>query len=126
MIFTAVWGWTLERMAYRPLRESFRLAPLITAIGMSIALQNFVQTVQGARVKPLQSLIKGGYTIAEKDGFSVSLSNMQILIVYPPVIRLCSGLTRAPCTVCTKFCNAIDMPIAVISGASRNDSLSGR
>src|SRR3712207_1117391 len=40
MVFTAVWGWTVERIAYRPLRGSFRLAPLITAIGMSIVLQN--------------------------------------------------------------------------------------
>ena len=32
MVLTAVWGWTVERMAYRPLRESFRLAPLITAM----------------------------------------------------------------------------------------------
>ena len=36
MLLTAVWGWTVERIAYRPLRESFRLAPLITAIGVSI------------------------------------------------------------------------------------------
>ena len=36
-VLTAVWGWTLERVAYRPLRASFRLAPLITAIGMSIS-----------------------------------------------------------------------------------------
>ena len=53
MLLTSVWGWTVERIAYRPLRGSFRLAPLITAIGMSIILQNFVQIVQGARVKPL-------------------------------------------------------------------------
>ena len=43
MLLTSVWGWTVERIAYRPLRGSFRLAPLITAIGMSIVLQNFVQ-----------------------------------------------------------------------------------
>ena len=48
MAFTAVWGWTVERLAYRPLRGSFRLAPLITAIGVSIVLQNFVQLTQGA------------------------------------------------------------------------------
>ena len=35
-------------MAYRPLRGSFRLAPLISAIGVSIFLQNYVQIVQGA------------------------------------------------------------------------------
>ena len=38
----ALYGWTVERVAYRPLRGSFRLAPLISAIGMSITLQNFV------------------------------------------------------------------------------------
>ena len=61
MALTAVWGWAVERVAYRPLRGSFRLAPLITAIGMSIFLQNYVQLVQGARVKPLPPLITGGY-----------------------------------------------------------------
>ena len=47
MLLTAMWGWTVERIAYRPLRESFRLAPLITAIGMSIILQNFIQIAHG-------------------------------------------------------------------------------
>ncbi len=50
MLLTAVYGWALERVAYRPLRGSPRLAALITAIGMSIFLQNYVQLVQGARV----------------------------------------------------------------------------
>ena len=63
MALTAVWGWTVERLAYRPLRGSFRLAPLITAIGMSIVLQNFVQLVQGARVKPLPPIVTGGYAL---------------------------------------------------------------
>ena len=50
---TALYGWSVERVAYRPLRHSFRLAPLISAIGMSIFLQNYVQIFQGARVKPM-------------------------------------------------------------------------
>ena len=81
MIFTAAYGWTVERIAYRPLRGSFRLAPLISAIGMSIFLQNFVQLLQGARVKTMQPLISGGVTLMEKDGFTVVLSYMQMLIV---------------------------------------------
>ncbi len=85
MLFTAVWGWTVERIAYRPLRESFRLAPLITAIGMSIILQNFIQVAQGARVKPLQPVITGGYQIFDEGGFAVNLSNIQILIVVTTV-----------------------------------------
>jgi branched-chain amino acid transport system permease protein len=84
MIFTSAWGWTVERLAYRPLRGSFRLAPLITAIGMSITLQNFVQVTQGARVKPLPPQITGGiniFTASPTDGINVQLSYMQIIII---------------------------------------------
>ncbi len=88
MALTAIWGWTVERLAYKPLRESFRLAPLITAIGMSIVLQNFVQIAQGARVKPLQPIITGGHALMERDGFVVNLSNMQILIVITTVVLM--------------------------------------
>src|SRR5262245_66213552 len=62
MLLTSLYGWAVERLAYRPLRHSFRLAPLISAIGMSIVLQNYVQIAQGARVKPLPPLVQGGYT----------------------------------------------------------------
>src|SRR5438309_8240520 len=51
MLLTSLVNWTIERLAYRPLRGSFRLAPLISAIGMSIFLSNFVQVAQGPRVK---------------------------------------------------------------------------
>ena len=88
MVLTSAYGWTVERLAYRPLRGSFRLAPLITAIGMSIVLQNYVQIAQGARVKPLQPVITGGYTIMEKNGFAVNLSNMQIIIVATTVVLM--------------------------------------
>jgi branched-chain amino acid transport system permease protein len=62
MLLTSLWNWTIERVAYRPLRGSFRLAPLITAIGMSIALSNFVQVVQGPRNKPIPALVSGRST----------------------------------------------------------------
>jgi branched-chain amino acid transport system permease protein len=81
MLLTSVYGWALERIAYRPLRGSPRLAALISAIGMSIALQNYVQLVQGARVKTLQPVIHGGFTLTESGEFAVTLSYMQILIV---------------------------------------------
>ncbi len=58
-LLTSLYGWTVERMAYRPLRGSFRLAPLISAIGMSIVLQNYVQNAQGADKKAFPSLIPG-------------------------------------------------------------------
>jgi branched-chain amino acid transport system permease protein len=81
MLFTALYGWAVERIAYRPLRGSFRLAPLISAIGMSIFLQNYVQITQGARVKPMPPLIHGGLTVFESGGFAVQLSYLQIVII---------------------------------------------
>ncbi len=88
MLLTSVYGWALERLAYRPLRGSPRLAALISAIGMSIALQNYVQLVQGARVKALQPVITGGITLTERAGFTVVLSYMQILIFVTTVILM--------------------------------------
>ncbi|HSS65567.1 MAG TPA: branched-chain amino acid ABC transporter permease LivH, partial [Gammaproteobacteria bacterium] len=80
MLLTSVYGWALERVAYRPLRHSPRLAALITAIGMSIFLQNYVQLLQGARVKPLQPVISGGFQFFSDGQFTVTLSYLQIII----------------------------------------------
>ncbi|MEK9797231.1 MAG: branched-chain amino acid ABC transporter permease LivH, partial [Alphaproteobacteria bacterium] len=80
ILLTAVYGWTLERIAYRPLRGSQRLAALISAIGMSIFLQNFVQLSQGARVKSIQPVVNGRFSLYEGEGFTVTLSYMQIMI----------------------------------------------
>ncbi len=81
IFFTSVYGWSVERMAYRPLRGSARLAPLISAIGMSILLQNYVQLAQGARVKPLRPMIEGGLHIPLGDGPGARLAYVQVLIV---------------------------------------------
>jgi branched-chain amino acid transport system permease protein len=88
MALTALYGWTVERFAYRPLRGSFRLAPLISAIGMSIILQNYVQIVQGARVKPLPPLITGSHTLMHNEGFNVDISNIQIIVVLVTVVLM--------------------------------------
>ncbi|HEY1723176.1 MAG TPA: branched-chain amino acid ABC transporter permease LivH [Magnetospirillaceae bacterium] len=80
VVLTPVYGWTIERVAYRPLRSAPRLAPLITAIGMSIFLQNYVQVLQGAKNKPLQPIIRGGFEILRRGDYNVSISIMQIFI----------------------------------------------
>ena len=83
-----LYGWSIERVAYRPLRGSFRLAPLISAIGMSILLQNFAQVSQGARVKPIAPVIPGGFEVMNDGGFAVQLSWMQIVIFVVTMIVL--------------------------------------
>ena len=92
VVFTSVYGWAVERTAYRPLRGSTRLAPLISAIGMSIFLQNMVQLTQGARVKPISPVLVGGFDLYAADGFTVHLAYSQLLIVLVTVL-LMAGFT---------------------------------
>ena len=81
MALTSLWGWTLERLAYRPLRGSFRLAPLISAIGISIFLSNFVQVAQGARNKPTPPMLPDVIPLFERNGYVVALSYKQVIIM---------------------------------------------
>jgi branched-chain amino acid transport system permease protein len=88
MVFTSLVNWTIERVAYRPLRGSFRLAPLISAIGMSIFLSNFVQVTQGPRNKPIPPLLQDGIVLMQGNGFDVTLSYRQIIIWFITAVLL--------------------------------------
>jgi len=88
MATTALYGWTIERIAYRPLRQSFRLAPMLSAIGMSFVLSNFAQVSQGAKVKAVPPIVPGGFTLLNSNGFTVSLSYVQIIVVVTTVVLL--------------------------------------
>lgn len=81
MVVTALWNWAIERVAYRPLRGSFRLAPLISAIGMSIFLSNFVQVVQGPRNKTIPSMFDTVIPLTSGGSYNVTLSYKQVMIV---------------------------------------------
>jgi branched-chain amino acid transport system permease protein len=77
MIYCAAYGVTMERIAYRPLRNAPRLSPLISAIGMSIFLQNYVQVAQGARDKAFPNLLAlGGFEL-----WGAYVSGQQIFIL---------------------------------------------
>ena len=80
MLLTSLVNWAIERLAYRPLRGSFRLAPLISAIGMSIFLMNFVQVAQGPRNKAVPPMLQQVIVIMERDGYEVTLSYRQMVI----------------------------------------------
>src|SRR5215468_2483120 len=71
MLFTALVNWTIERVAYQPLRGSFRLAPLISAIGMSIFLMNFVQVAQGLRNKSIPPMVQGEFVLMGHEDYEV-------------------------------------------------------
>ncbi|MBA2817445.1 high-affinity branched-chain amino acid ABC transporter permease LivH [Candidatus Pantoea persica] len=80
ILISSAYGWSIERVAYKPVRASKRLIALISAIGMSIFLQNYVSLTQGSRDLALPSLINGQWTLGESNGFAATVSTMQIVI----------------------------------------------
>lgn len=84
MVFTSVYGFAVERVAYRPLRNAPKLAPLISAIGMSIFLQNYVQLTQGARVKSLPPVFTQNFHLTD----SLTISTVQLLILGTTTVLL--------------------------------------
>jgi branched-chain amino acid transport system permease protein len=87
---TALYGWSVERIAYRPLRGSTRLAPLISAIGMSIILANSVLLLQEARGKPLPLVTEDQFyppfVFLEVDGLTAQITDKQILIMIVTIL----------------------------------------
>jgi branched-chain amino acid transport system permease protein len=82
MAFCAAYGALIERTAYRPLRNATKLAPLISAMGMSITLQNFVMLAQGKEYKNLPPLLPlTGFTL-----FGANVSPVQVFILVASVL----------------------------------------
>jgi len=130
MILASAYNWTVERLAYRPLRGSFRLAPLISAIGMSIVLQEFVRVAQGGRPKPMQPIVTGGYEIMERASsqgeFIVRLSNIQIIIIVTTLSLMAiftAIITRTPLGRAQRSCEQ-DMKMASLLGIDINKTIS--
>ncbi|WP_207063688.1 branched-chain amino acid ABC transporter permease LivH [Motiliproteus sp. SC1-56] len=80
MAITAVYGWSIEHVAYRPLRNSTRLAPLISAIGVSLILQNYAQISQGAGTQSVPTLIEGALRFGDDNAF-FQITYMQMMII---------------------------------------------
>ncbi len=57
VVYSSAYGYTVEKIAYKPLRQAQRLSPLISAIGMSIFLQNYVLLAQTSDFVSFPSLI---------------------------------------------------------------------
>jgi len=76
-LYCGAYGFTLEKIAYRPLRHVHRLAPLISAIGMSIFLQNYVMLTQGSADKVFPHILLSGGIVL----MGTPISYLQIFIL---------------------------------------------
>lgn len=80
IIYAAAYGYTLEKIAYRPLRNAPRLSPLISAIGASIFLMNYVQLAQTSDFLPFPELVPE-FAFLEPIGQYLSSADLLILVV---------------------------------------------
>lgn len=88
---TAIYGWTTARLVYRPLLDAGRLNPLIAAVGLAIALREYVRIAQGSENKWMPEMLRNRLMLFEADGFGVYLAQSQILILVLAV-ALAGGL----------------------------------
>src|SRR5437667_1815985 len=79
MVICAVLGITIERLAYRPLRDHSRLNVLITAIGVSLLLENTGQFIFGAAPKPFPVLF-AVKSVTFRGGLLLSISDIAVFV----------------------------------------------
>jgi branched-chain amino acid transport system permease protein len=123
---TGLYGWTVERVAYRPVRGGPRLVPLISAIGMSIFLQNYVQIGQGARDMSVPVLLSGAIEFQMGSDFVVTIPYARLMIVGVTLLLMValtlfiarSRMGRA-CRACSQ-----DMHMANLLGIDTNRVIS--
>jgi branched-chain amino acid transport system permease protein len=88
MVVTAVYGYAIEKIAYAPLRGGPRLVPLISAIGMSIFLQNWVALGQGARDMAVPPLVIGSLQFQLGSDFVITAPYSRIMIIVVTVLLM--------------------------------------
>ena len=89
VIYASAYGFTIEKIAYKPLRGAPRLSPLISAIGMSIFLQNYVLLAQTADFLPFPALLPD---LPFMEDYVHVLSSSELFIVLAAAITM-AGLT---------------------------------
>lgn len=89
IIIVSAYGWSIERVAYRPVNNSNRLIALISSIGMSIFLQNYVSLTESSRDVALPSLFSRQWTVSSNEDFSAfqkTLKNISVSKLILPAI----------------------------------------
>ena len=122
VLISSTFGYALERVAYRPLRGGNRLIPLISAIGMSIFLQNYVLLGQSSRDVALPQMVSGGLTFGNDDAFQATLSYMQLIILVVTLISMALLSWFISRSRTGRACRAVseDMKMASLLGIDTN------
>ncbi len=123
VIYASAYGYTVEKIAYQPLRNAPRLSPLISAIGMSVFLQNYVKLAQSSNFIPFPNLIP---KFEFMEPYSHIISSAELLIL------ISTALIMVGLTVLIKYTNigkamratAQDKTMALLLGINVNNIIS--
>ena len=117
VVYSSAYGYTIEKIAYKPLRHAPRLSPLISAIGMSIFLQNYVLLAQTSDFLPFPQLIPD-FDFIEPYAAVVGSSDLVILAVSAVVMVLLTLLIKYTRIGRAMRATAQDRKMAMLAGVN--------
>jgi len=123
MVYAAAYGYTVERIAYKPLRAAPRLSPLISAIGMSIFLQNYVRLAQTSDFVSFPALIPE-FELMEPYAHIIGSSDLVILVTTAAVMLLLTLLLKLTRIGKAMRATAQDQKMAMLVGVDINRVIS--
>ena len=123
VVYSAAYGFTIEKVAYKPLRNAPRLSPLISAIGMSIFLQNYVLLAQTSDFMPFPNLIPE-FAFMEPWAHIIGSSEIVILAVTAVAMVLLTLLIKFTRIGKAMRATAQDRKMAMLVGVNINRVIS--
>jgi branched-chain amino acid transport system permease protein len=94
MVAFALFNATIERVAYKPLRHAPRLAPLITAIGMSFIVQNIALAFYGVDYRSVPNFIPTT-DVVDIGGITITWKKLTAIMIVVPLLLLLSWFVRS-------------------------------
>lgn len=122
-VWSSAYGYTIEKIAYKPLRHAPRLSPLISAIGMSIFLQNYVLLAQTSDFLPFPELIPD-FDFMEPVAHIVGSSDLVILLTTTIVMLLLTYIIKFTRVGKAMRATAQDRTMAMLVGINVNKIIS--
>jgi branched-chain amino acid transport system permease protein len=123
VVWSSAYGYTIEKIAYQPLRHAPRLSPLISAIGMSIFLQNYVLLAQTSDFLPFPTLIPD-FDFMEPVAHIVGTTDLVILVTTVIVMVLLTIVIKFTKIGKAMRATAQDRTMATLVGINVNNVIS--